>query len=64
MQRIYTLPEFEERCAPSAPCEHKVRCLRFRANPTPGIALADYSGMIQKDGRCEKMLPMPVDKAP
>lgn len=65
-QRVFVLPQIpeqQERCAPHHPCEHKVRCLRFRAEHSPGIALADHSqppwGM--RTSECAKFLPLPAD---
>jgi hypothetical protein len=62
MQRVFVLqqiPDRQERCLPYHPCEHKVRCLRFRAEHSPGIPLGDHSSTT--GGDCAKFLPLPAD---
>jgi hypothetical protein len=64
VQRIYRLPEFEERCAAREPCHDKEMCFRWRANKIIGIALADHS-IDRTPEKCDHFLKMPFDeKAP
>jgi hypothetical protein len=64
MQRLFYLPTTappEERCAAREPCEHKVRCLRFRAAQVPGTPLADHSIDHTLGACCGKFLALPDD---
>lgn len=63
MQRVFRLPEGEERCKPEHyVCTRKFKCLRFRVEPTQGVPLGDHSSLMDI---CAKFLPLTGDdKAP
>ena len=61
MQRIYRLPEAEERCAAREPCHDRTNCLRWRAYPGIGTPLADHS-IDRTPYLCAHFLEMPHDK--